>query len=116
MTAVSFLIVFQQSIPSIHERVELLTLPALSFHLPLLARYGKRRRHGARAVPLVGILLVAAWATVLAAALCLVVLPFLLGRMLFVLLHLPKRWTHDTASFSVGLVALKVCWGWARNV
>lgn len=68
-----------------------------------------RRRHGARAVPLVAVLLLAAWATVLVAALCLVVLPFLLGRQLFSLIHLPKRWTHDTASFAVGLTLLKVC-------
>lgn len=68
-----------------------------------------RRRHGARAVPLVAVLLLAAWATVLVAALCLVVLPFLLGRLLFSLIHLPRRWTHDTASFAVGLTLLKVC-------
>ncbi|CAM9377016.1 unnamed protein product, partial [Ectocarpus sp. 13 AM-2016] len=66
-----------------------------------------RRRHGARAVPLVAVLLLAAWATVLVAALCLVVLPFLLGRLLFSLIHLPRRWTHDTASFAVGLTLLK---------
>ncbi|CAN0372517.1 unnamed protein product, partial [Ectocarpus sp. 12 AP-2014] len=66
-----------------------------------------RRRHGARAVPLVAVLLLAAWATVLVAALCLVVLPFLLGRLLFSLIHLPRRWTHDTASFVVGLTLLK---------
>ncbi|CAN0550112.1 unnamed protein product, partial [Laminaria digitata] len=49
------------------------------------------------------VLLVAAWATVLATAMCLVVLPFLLGRTVFALLHLPIRWTHDTATFAVGL-------------
>ncbi|CAN0103793.1 unnamed protein product, partial [Scytosiphon promiscuus] len=66
-----------------------------------------RRRHGARAVPLVSMLLLGAWATVLAATLCLVVLPFLLGRVVFSLVHLPRQWTHDTASFAVGLTILK---------
>ena len=59
-------------------------------------------------MPLLTALVVAAWATVLAVALCLVVLPFLLGRAVFLLLHLPPEWTHDTASFSVGLTVLKV--------
>ena len=54
------------------------------------------------------LLLLAAWITVLAAALCLVVLPFLLGRLVFSLAHLPSYWTHDTASFAVGLTLLKV--------
>lgn len=67
-----------------------------------------RRRLGAKAVPLLAILLVAAWTTVLAVVLCLLVLPFLLGRGVFLLLHLPPQWTHDTASFSVGLTVLKV--------
>lgn len=67
-----------------------------------------RRRHGARTVPLMALLLLAAWVTVLAAALCLVVLPFLLGRLVFSLAHLPSYWTHDTASFAVGLTLLKV--------
>lgn len=59
-------------------------------------------------MPLLAILLVAAWTTVLAVVLFLLVLPFLLGRGVFLLLHLPPQWTHDTASFSVGLTVLKV--------
>lgn len=54
------------------------------------------------------VLLLAAWLTVLVATLCLVVLPFLLGRLVFSLVHLPTQWTHDTASFAVGLTFLKV--------
>lgn len=67
-----------------------------------------RRRHGMRAVPLVALLLAMAWTTILASVLSLVLLPFLLGRAVFALLHLPPEWTHDTASFSVGLTVLKV--------
>ncbi|CAM9715587.1 unnamed protein product, partial [Phaeothamnion confervicola] len=61
-----------------------------------------RRLPPGDAIPRLAALLLLAWASILVVSLAVLLLPSVLGRRAFALLHMPPRWSHDPFAFAVG--------------